>query len=54
MAGVNPLVSSAGGLYKWSVPLSSLSGTGTTHTILFHGTDGTRNDYSNLVTLTHD
>ncbi|MDR8413063.1 fibronectin type III domain-containing protein [Nonomuraea sp. 3-1Str] len=53
VTGVNPLVSSAGGLYKWSVPLSSLTGVGTTHNILFHGTDGTRNDYSNLVTLTH-
>ncbi|WP_433432344.1 spherulation-specific family 4 protein [Nonomuraea sp. CA-141351] len=53
VAGVSPLVSSANGLYQWSVPLSALTGTGNTQKIVFHGTDGSRNDYApNVVTLT--
>ncbi|GAA3677946.1 hypothetical protein GCM10022224_047520 [Nonomuraea antimicrobica] len=53
VAGVSPLVSSTNGLYKWSAPLSALTGTGNIQKIVFHGTDGSRNDYSpNVVTLT--
>jgi hypothetical protein len=53
VAGVSPLVSSTGGLYQWSVPASALTGTGNTHKIVFHGTDGSRDDYApNVVTVT--
>ncbi|WP_344473569.1 hypothetical protein [Nonomuraea monospora] len=50
---MSPLVSSTDGLYKWSVPLSLLTGTGNTQKIAFHATDGTRDDYApNVITLT--
>ncbi|MFC4116698.1 spherulation-specific family 4 protein [Nonomuraea zeae] len=53
VAGVTPLVSSANGLYQWSVPVSALAGTGNTHKIVFHGTDGSRNDYApSVITVT--
>jgi chitodextrinase len=51
--GVSPLVSSTGGLYQWSVPVSALTGTGNTHKIVFHATDGSRNDYfASVITVT--
>ncbi|MCK2218728.1 fibronectin type III domain-containing protein [Actinomadura sp. ATCC 31491] len=53
VAGVSPLVSSTDGLYKWSVPLSQLTGTGNVQKIVFHATDGTRNDYApSVISLT--
>lgn len=53
VAGVSPLVSSTNGLYQWSVPVSALTGTGNTHKIVFHATDGSRNDYApTVITVT--
>ncbi|MEU4515320.1 spherulation-specific family 4 protein [Nonomuraea wenchangensis] len=52
VAGVSPLVSADNGHYQWSVPLSVLTGSGNVHKAVFHGTDGSRNDYLPAVTLT--
>ncbi|MER7619786.1 fibronectin type III domain-containing protein [Nonomuraea wenchangensis] len=50
--GVSPLVSTDNGRYQWSVPLSVLTGSGNVQKVVFHGTDGSRNDYLPAVTLT--
>ncbi len=52
VTGVNPLVSSTGGLYQWQVPTSSL-GTGVqTINVVFNGSGGSPEAYTAIITAT--
>ncbi|MER7212979.1 spherulation-specific family 4 protein [Streptosporangium sp. NPDC000239] len=52
VTGVNPLISSSGGLYRWSIPTSALEGAGTTHSLVFNGTGDSPNTYTGVITVT--
>ncbi|MBT2234521.1 spherulation-specific family 4 protein [Nonomuraea sp. NEAU-A123] len=52
VSGVSPLLSTSGGLYRWSVPASALTGAGATHKVVFNGTGDSDSAYSDVITVT--
>ncbi|MFG1710921.1 spherulation-specific family 4 protein [Nonomuraea sp. M3C6] len=52
VSGVSPLVSTTGGLYRWSVPTSAFTGAGATHAVVFNGTGDSPDAYTSVITVT--
>jgi chitodextrinase len=52
VSGVSPLVSSAGGLYQWQIPTSSLGAGVSTILVVFNGSTGSPDAYTSIITAT--